>query len=93
MSLVDIAIIVVIVVSFVIGWYRGFVKEVFSLFSWLAAVWIAYNYAEIGAVYLEPYISQSVFRVVLAFAGFFVADFHCQLPYPAVGKGSRSSPY
>ncbi|NKB76939.1 MAG: CvpA family protein [Gammaproteobacteria bacterium] len=74
MSLIDIAIVFVIVVSFLIGLYRGFVKEVFSLFSWLAALWIAYHYAVEGGVYLEPYIGQPTFRVVVAFAVIFVVS-------------------
>ena len=72
MNLVDLAIILVIVASTLIGWYRGFVKEVFSLASWIAAVWLAYHYALDGAVYLEPHLAQETFRVVIAFAAIFV---------------------
>lgn len=72
MSFVDIAIFAIVVVSIVIGIARGFIREMLSLFSWLGALWIAYTNATLGAVYLEPYISQPPFRVVIAFAGIFI---------------------
>jgi membrane protein required for colicin V production len=72
MSVVDIAIIAIIVVSLVIGLFRGFIREVLSLASWIAALWIAYAYATFGASYLEPYIDQPPLRVVVAFAAIFI---------------------
>jgi len=72
MSLIDIAIIIIIVVSLLIGLFRGFIREVLSLFSWLAALWVAYNYAVQGAALLEPYLDQPPLRVVAAFAVIFV---------------------
>lgn len=72
MSPVDIAIIVILLVSILIGIFRGFVREILSLASWIIAVFVAWTFAEMGAVYLEPYISQPPLRVVAAFAGIFV---------------------
>lgn len=72
MNVVDIAIVVIILISLLIGLFRGFIREVLSLFSWIAALWIAYTYAVIGALYLQPYIDQPPFRVVIAFSGIFV---------------------
>ncbi len=74
MSIVDIAILAIILVSLSIGLVRGFIREVLSLFSWLAAVWIAWTYAAIGAGYLENHITQLPFRVVIAFAGIFLVS-------------------
>ena len=70
---VDIAIIIVIVISLLIGVFRGFIREILSLFSWLSALWLAYTYASMGAVYLEPYVDQPPLRAVAAFAGIFIA--------------------
>ncbi|MGI9317854.1 MAG: CvpA family protein [bacterium] len=72
MSPVDIAIIVILLVSTLIGIFRGFVREILSLAAWIVAVLVAWTFAEMGAVYLEPYISQPPLRVVAAFAGIFV---------------------
>ncbi len=72
MSVVDIAIALVIVVSLFVGLFRGFIREVLSLFSWVASIWIAYTYAAQGAIYLEPYIDQPPLRAVAAFAGIFI---------------------
>ena len=72
MSLVDIAIIVILIVSLLVGLFRGFIREILSLCSWLASLWLAYTYATWGAAYLEPYIDQPPLRIVVAFAGIFV---------------------
>ncbi len=72
MSIIDIAIVVTIVISLLIGLYRGFIREFFSLISWLLALYIAWIFAEFGAVYLESYLDQPDFRVVISFAGIFV---------------------
>jgi len=72
MSPVDIAIIVVVLVSALIGIFRGFIREVLSLASWLVALYVAYTFAAQGAVYLEPYISQKELRGIASFAAIFV---------------------
>jgi len=72
MSVVDIVIIAIVLISLLIGLFRGFIREVLSLLSWVVSLWIAYTYATLGAVYLEPYIDQPPLRVVAAFAGIFI---------------------
>ena len=72
MSPVDIAIAVIILVSALIGVFRGFIREILSLASWVIALYIAWTFAPLGATYLEPYISQPPLRVVAAFVGIFV---------------------
>ncbi len=72
MSVVDIIIVAVIVVSLTVGLVRGFVREMLSLAAWVAALWVAYVLAVPGAVFFESYISQPPLRVVAAFAVIFV---------------------
>ena len=72
MSVVDIAIIIIIVVSLLIGLFRGFIREILSLVSWLGALWLAYIYATWGAVFLEPYLDQQPLRIVISFAAIFI---------------------
>lgn len=72
MNVVDAAIVIIVLVSLTIGLFRGFIREVLSLFSWIAAIWIAVTYAVIGATYLESYIDQLPLRIAAAFTGIFV---------------------
>ena len=72
MSIVDIIIIVVLLISTLIGVLRGFIRELLSLVAWAIALYAAWMFAEVGATYLEPYISQSVLRVISAFTAIFI---------------------
>lgn len=68
----DYAILGVIALSALFGVVRGFVREVFSLVSWILAFWIAFNYAPMISVYFERYLSTPALRVTAAFAALFV---------------------
>ncbi len=72
MSMVDIAIVGVILASLLVGISRGFVREVLSLTSWVVALWAAYMYVGIGEVLLAPYIAQPPLRAVASFVAIFV---------------------
>ncbi len=72
MNIVDIGIVAIVVISLFIGLFRGFIREVLSLFSWISALWVAYKFALVGALYLQPYINQPPLRIVAAFAAIFV---------------------
>lgn len=73
MALVDIAIIVIIVVSVLVGIFRGFIRELLSLVSWVIAAWLAYRFAEPVSAWLAPYIEQPPLRIVAAFIALFLA--------------------
>lgn len=73
MNGVDLAIIFIVFFSLIIGLFRGFVREVLSLASWIVALWAAYRYAQAGAFFLATYIEQAPLRVGAAFAIIFVA--------------------
>lgn len=63
----DIAILSVVVISALIGLFRGFVKEVFSLLNWVAALILVYLFRDqVGA--LLP-LGQSVSPLIRAVAG------------------------
>lgn len=72
MGLMDSAIIAVMLFSALVGFWRGFIREVFSLASWLVALWVAYSYAPVAAVYLLDYIEQPLARVTTAFIAIFM---------------------
>ena len=44
-TLVDIAFFAILVISALLGIWRGLVREIFALIAWVAASWLAYHYA------------------------------------------------
>ncbi len=72
MSPVDLVIFVIIAISTLMGVFRGFIREVLSLASWIIAVYLAWVFAVRGAMYLEAHISQAPLRIASSFAIIFV---------------------
>ena len=72
MNWVDLTILGVIAISAVIGWLRGFVREVLSVGAWIAAAWIAAKYYEQVATMITPYLPSSDIAVPAAFGVVFV---------------------
>jgi membrane protein required for colicin V production len=56
MNWIDYLLIALIVVSSVAGVLRGLLREVIILFTWIAAVWIAWHYAGV----LEPHLGGAL---------------------------------
>lgn len=69
---VDIAIPIIIAVSALFSLVRGFVREALSLAGWLAAFWVALNFAKNFADLFLGGISAPSLRIVLAFTILFV---------------------
>lgn len=72
MNILDIALSAMILISAVVGLWRGLLREVLSLASWVAAVWVAYHYVAVAETYLTEYIRHDVLRVAIAFAVIFL---------------------
>lgn len=72
MSSVDYLIIVVIVVSALIGIWRGFVREALSLVVWVAAFWLAYLLAGRVESYFAGMVTDHSLRLVVAFVLLFL---------------------
>ncbi len=72
MNGVDMAIVIVTLMSCVFGLWRGFVKEVLSLLTWIAALLLADMYSAQVATYLLDLISSDTVRYITAFALIFV---------------------
>ncbi|HUX83546.1 MAG TPA: CvpA family protein [Halothiobacillus sp.] len=73
MSIVDYAIIGVVLVSTLISLVRGFVKEVLSLLTWIAAFVIAMGFSQPAAAFVPKAVDIPSARVALAFLVLFVA--------------------
>ena len=72
MNLADWVIVASVVISALVGIYRGFVREILSLISWIVAIWAAFTFANSGSVYFEPYLDQPELRTAASFAAIFV---------------------
>ena len=59
--------------SVLIGFVRGFLREVFSLVSWVAAIWLAFVFSPTLAPYFDAHIQSQSLRLLLSFAVIFVA--------------------
>lgn len=69
---VDYIILGLIGVSAVIGLIRGFVREVFSLVTWVVAIWIGLTFSREFSPYLESVISLPSARMAVSFALLFI---------------------
>lgn len=67
---IDIAILVIIALSMVLSFFRGYVQEILSLVSWIIAVWIAFHFAPTFAPYLAHFTKSNTVQHVGA--GFFL---------------------
>lgn len=65
---IDYAIIALIAISSIIGLFRGFVKEAFSLLLWVLAIWVGLNFSREFSIFLESMISYPSARMAAAFA-------------------------
>ncbi len=72
MSLADIAIILVCVLSSIYGFWRGFAKEALSLVTWLAAIFLAWRFAWVLEPVLGRWLAAPEVRTWAARASVFV---------------------
>ena len=68
---IDYAIIALICISSIIGLFRGFVKEAFSLLLWVVAIWVGLNFSRELSTFFETIISSPSARIAAAFAVLF----------------------
>ena len=72
-NIIDIIIFAVILISCMVATSRGFVKELFSIFSWILSLIVAFNFYEKFKVKLLEHISQEIITDFLAFGFPFLA--------------------
>lgn len=73
MNWVDFVVIAIVVFSAVVGLVRGFVKETFSLVTWVGAFVVAVIFSADIQKLLVHYVPGDQLRLVLAFAALFAA--------------------
>lgn len=72
MSGADLAIVAVLLVSLLVSLVRGFLKEVFSIVVWVAAIFAGFQVSGAFAGALEPLIELPSARFIIAFAAVFL---------------------
>ncbi len=73
MLIVDYAILAILLVSTLISFVRGFVKEALSLAGWVLALWVSLGFASPLAGYFKASIGDPNLRLIAAFVVLFVA--------------------
>lgn len=65
----------VLLVSILVGIFRGFIKESLSLISWILAIWLAFNFCGQAGEFIHQYINIPAprFREWAGFAVVFVS--------------------
>jgi membrane protein required for colicin V production len=69
---IDFVFIALILISGLISLYRGFVREVFSVVTWVVAIWVGIRFAGTVAVYLPAALADETLRLGVAFAVLFI---------------------
>lgn len=72
MNWVDASILIVTALSFTFGIWRGLVREVLSLITWILALLVARSYSEVVAATLFNSFDNLTMRYVTAFALIFI---------------------
>lgn len=73
-SYLDLAVIIIVLVSGMLALLRGFTREVLAILSWVAAAFAAYYLHPMALPYVKPYISKDELALAAAVAAvFFIA--------------------
>lgn len=72
MNWLDIALLVVVGLSTLVGLWRGFVVEVMSLAVWVAAFWLAFAFGDEAAALFEGTVQAAGARLFLGYAVLFI---------------------
>ena len=67
-NIIDILILIIILTSCIVATFRGFIKETFSIISWIFSLFVAFNLFEKFKLELIDYISQKIMIDVIAFS-------------------------
>jgi membrane protein required for colicin V production len=68
----DYAVIAIIGISALVGWWRGFMYELFSLIGWVTAYVVARTFSAQAMPYIPETVGAESMRSALAFAALFI---------------------
>jgi membrane protein required for colicin V production len=66
-NIIDLIVISFILISCIVASYRGFIKEVFSMICWLAALMTSFYLHQKIKIEIQEYISQKIIIDIIAF--------------------------
>lgn len=72
LSLLDYVVLGVLVISLLIGIFRGFIREILSLVSWGVAVWTGFHFSPQFAQYFSPMITSPQLQQIAAGIALFI---------------------
>ncbi|MDH5377956.1 MAG: CvpA family protein [Gammaproteobacteria bacterium] len=72
MSFIDYTILAVLLISAAISLVRGFLREMLSLISWVATVWLAIHFSPDLMQFIRPYIESEMISKIISFVALFV---------------------
>lgn len=72
MTAFDISVIAIVALSALLGWWRGFMYELFSLIGWIAAYVVARTFSAQMAPYIPEAVGSGSIRSIVAFAALFI---------------------
>lgn len=87
----DFSIIGVVVLSVIISFCRGFLREIISLITWIAALIFALHFAPTAALWFNNLISAPLLRYIASFVLLFLAVFILGLMVGALVKRGVSA--
>ena len=67
-NIIDILILIIILASCMVATFRGFIKETFSILSWVLSLFVAFNLFDKFKLELIDYISQKIIIDIIAFS-------------------------
>ena len=70
---IDIGCVVVVFVSLLIGYFRGFIRSLLSVLSWIVAAWGTWQYADLLLPYLAQFNLDPALQVIAANLAIFFA--------------------
>lgn len=76
-SWVDFTIIIIVILSTVISFFRGFIREAISLVIWITAIIIPFKFSDTIQIYFQTWIKSYVLRHLLTFGALFLSVFIC----------------
>lgn len=72
MNLFDLGVLIIVGLSAMLSFYRGFIREVLSLGGWIAASVVSLRFLEPAANYLKPQVHSEPVAVAIASIGLFL---------------------
>ncbi|HLD76912.1 MAG TPA: CvpA family protein [Rickettsiales bacterium] len=79
LNMFDLVFIIIGLIFVILAFFRGFVKEIFSLFNWIISLTIAYLLSPFLAKFIASYSHNKVVATIISSIFLFIASFICSV--------------